>query len=409
MEGKRLMRPVLFILLFLTGGIVQHSFAQTDKQIDKAVKVFYDKGYSEGIDKLRKFMAKEEFPSLSAYETWVQMEYLSYLSNEELFASLEFSVEGDSSSQEGLDSLTRALLFSLKDYPKRYFIDVCRQSTIESFSYTADMYLRTFLVDYDPDTAVSEKAKAYFKEGEEFFGKEDYELAELNYRKALNEDPNYYKAYLYLGDSFWAREDYDSAIVYFTIAKNMYPDLLEPRKYIVDALIEQGLYYRAKKECLEALTVYPGFDMKLRMQQILLIENKYMEDHRFIRYFYPNDITKKDQRELNGIWYTYSSAKNKISKYCGEDGIIEPNGETPERYLEVYSYRRMLEKHDDELPGHLEFAYKMMEEGYLECYVFISLFHVDIYPQFKDYMSFPENREKSMEYVDKYLIETYTD
>jgi tetratricopeptide (TPR) repeat protein len=421
MEGKRL-RIFIFTVAILLAGFSQPTFGQSgneekkeQKAIDKSIKVFYKKGYSEGIENLRGYMDKVRqkggIPSLSVYETWVQMEYLKYLSDDELLSLLDFSVEGDSASQEGMDSLTLALMANIKDYPKRYFIDVCRQSTIESFSFTADMYLNTFLIEYDPDTAVSEKAKAYFTEGEEFYEKDDYELAELNYRKAINEAPGYYKAYLYLGNSFWAREDYDSAIVYFTIAKNMYPDLIEPRKKIVDALIDQGLYYRAKKECLEALTVYPGFDVKIRMQQILMIENKYMEDHRFIRYFYPNNIKTANQRSLNGIWYDYSSAKNKISKYCNEDGIIEPNEKTTDLYLEVYSFRQLFEKNDEgnDLPEYMKFGYKMMEEGFLEPYVFISMFHVDIYPQFKHYMSFQENREKSMEYVDKYLIETYTE
>ena len=406
MESKRLSVFILFVCLAVMAA-GSSGYAQTEEQIEKAIKIFYKKGYQAGINKLRAYMAKEDYPTLNAYETWVQMEYVKYIENEE---GLIITVEsGEETDQEEADSIVNSLNNMFKNYSKNHFIDVCRASTIESFSYSADLYLRTFLVDYDPDTNVSEKAKSYFTEGEEFFGKEDYELAELNYRKALNEDAGYYKAYLYLGDSFWAREDYDSAIVYFTMAKNLHPTLLEPRKYIVDALMEQGLYYRAKKECLEALTVYPGFDMKLRMQQILLVENKYMEDHRFIRYFYPNNMTLEDQRDLNGIWYTYSDSKDQISRYCNDDGIIEPNGETDDIYLEVYSYRRMLEKHDDELPELLEFAYKMMEDGYLECYVFISLFHVDIYPQFKHYMSFPENREKAMEYVDKYLIETYTE
>ena len=87
------------------------------------------------------------------------------------------------------------------------------------------------------------------------------------------------------------------------------------------------------------------------------------------------------------------------------NGIIEENGVTNDKYLEVYSLRYLLEEHQNELPSYLEFAWKMNEEGYLEPYVFISLFHVDIYPQFQAYMSDEDNRKKAMEYVGKYLIE----
>ena len=67
----------------------------------------------------------------------------------------------------------------------------------------------------------------------------------------------------------------------------------------------------------------------------------------------------------------------------------------------------MLRANEGNLPEYLHFAAKMDEEGYLEPYVMIGLFHVDFYPQFKDYMSFEENREKSIELVEKYTIETY--
>ncbi|MBK6524236.1 MAG: hypothetical protein IPG07_00990 [Crocinitomicaceae bacterium] len=75
------------------------------------------------------------------------------------------------------------------------------------------------MVDYDPDSARSEKAISYFDEGKEFMDKEDFELAELNFRKAWAEDSAYYSAIVSLGNTFLAREDYDSAIVYYSMAK----------------------------------------------------------------------------------------------------------------------------------------------------------------------------------------------
>jgi len=412
MESKRLrtLKLVFFLVLAIFAGSNQNALAQTDKQINKAIKVFFAKGYSEGIDKLWKYMHKEDYPTLSAYETWVEMEYLLYLQMDEVYGGIEITVENiEDEDTTSSDSLTKQLLLDFKGIPKQKFINVCRLSTNESFSFTADAYLAKFLVDFDPDSARVEKAKDYFDEGDEFLEKEDYELAELNYRKALNEDPGYYKACLKLGITFWAREDFDSAMVYFTEAKEMHPELIEPRKYIIDGLIEQGLLYRAKKECMEALCIYSGFDVKRRLNIILEVENKYMENHRFRRYWFANDIKEDDQNELPGFWNTYRLAKDNISKYCNEDGIIEPNGDTEDGYLEVYSFRKMLTQHESELPNFLKFGFKMMEEDYLEPYIFISLFHVDIYPQFKHYMSFEENRAKSIEYVEKYCIETYPD
>ena len=395
-----------YIVLFLGLFTFTLVSAQSEKKINKCIKVF-NKDAEKGIEKLRDLMAKEDFASYTAFETLIKMELiylqdnlnlLSYAreNKEEIMSDNEEPMD-DSTYQDAVSSLEEAAMFR--------FINVCRRATLESTSETGDVYLRVFLVDYEPDTAVSEQGEEYFYQGEEYFGEEKYELAELEYRKALDADPNYYKAILYLGDTFWARDDQDSAMYFYEKARNLHPTLLEPRKYIVDALIEKGLYYRAKKECLQAFCVYPGFDMKLKMQMILNVENKLLNDHRILRGFFVNDINNDEQSQLSGIWYDYRKAKDKISKYCNEDGIIEENGVTKDKYLEVYSFRHMLEKNQDNLPEYLEFGWKMKEAGYLEQYVFISQFHADLYPQFEVFMSDETNRKKSIEYIEKYLIE----
>jgi tetratricopeptide (TPR) repeat protein len=406
MESKGLKN---ILVAFLCGFLLlasSNGLAQTDKQIAKAVKIFFNKSYDKGIEVLVKYINKAangDGATIDGYEMWVKMEFLRYQQNRDIYDNITIEIETPEGEEP--DSSVYNFFEDLKTYPQTKFINVCRKSTLESSSHTGDYYLRKYLVDYDPDSLRSEKAISYFDEGKEFMEKEDFELAELNFRKAWAEDSAYYSAIVSLGNTFLAREDYDSAIVYYNMAKNMHPDLLEPRKNIIDALLEKELYFRAKKECLEAFTVYPGFDVKLRYQIILAQENKYMDSHRFLRYFFPNNMKLEDQGILYGMWDTYRGCKKKISKYCSEDGIIEPNPETEDKYLEVYSFRSMLKEHENELPEYMRFGYKMMEEGYLECYVFFSMFHVDIYPQFKDYMSVDLNRVKTIEYIEKYLVE----
>ena len=397
---------MLAIVLLFSLDAQAQSMSKTEKKILKCWKVFNKKSMEKGIEKLEAYMDKESWPaSLIWYENLVDMERRRYYSSLETFGQMEIIIEGE--DQDESDSLTTSFQDLLLSLYESRFINTCRRSTIEATSYSADMYLRRILVDFDPDTLVSEKAKNYFSEGEEYFGKEDYEKAEMNYRKAVQEDPSYYAAYLYLGDSFWAREQYDSALVYFTKARDIQPELLEARLYIADALIELGLFYRAKKECIDAMMVYPGYNLKIKLQRILEVENKYLHERRILRGFYPNDMDNDEQysMENNPIWKDYRAAKDDVSKYCDLDGIIEENGEFEDRYLEVYSYRKMLEAHPNDLPEFLHFADKMREEGYLECYIFTSLFHIDIYPQFKDYMSKEENRQKTTEFIEKYVIE----
>jgi tetratricopeptide (TPR) repeat protein len=393
----RLITSGMFVVFFTT-----NLTAQTNKQIEKATKLFY-KDHDKGIAKLRKYMAKAEQPSLSAYEVLVKMEFMDYDQSMAVWESIDINVKDEDSKIN--DSTMQALVNRFKEEKKQHFLDVCRMSTLESYSYSGEIYLRIMTVDYTPDTLVSDQALKFFNEGERYFASKQYESAQKEYRKALTADSTFYKATLYLGDTYWILENPDSALFYYELARDMHPDLLEPRKYIVDALTDQGLYYRAKKECIDAICIYPGLDMKLKLLKILEIENKRLNDRRFLRAFFPNN-PNTNQGELSGVWADYRKAKSEVSRYTNEEGIIEDNGVTKDKYLEVYSFRRMLDENvDKELPGELQFALKMKEEGYLEPYVFISMFHVDIYPQLRHYMSIEENVEKSKDYIEKYLIE----
>lgn len=391
-------------MFFSMNGFSQVS--KDEKTITKCITIYNEKDRYKGLEKLEAYMNQRSFNSYYAYETLVAMSYGIYEQNKSLFGDITIEVSGDDSLSS--DSIGNNFLTSLMDRLEESFIDVCRRSTIEGTSPSADMYLRILRIDVDVDSAVSEKAKAYYDEGELFFGKKDYDLAALNYRKAFLEDPNYYKAVLYFGDTFWAKEQYDSALFYFAKARDMEPDQMSARIFMVDALREQGLYYRAKKEAIDALMVYPGYNMKNKLEEILYVENKTFNERRITRNFYANDMGNPNQDMLlsSPLWSDYRAAKTDVSKYCNEDGIIEENGEFSDRYLEVYSFRRMLEKHPNDLPESLHFADKMREEGYLEPYIFICLFHFDIYEQFKDYMSVEANRIKTAEFIEKYVIET---
>lgn len=391
-----------FILLFAIALAIP-SFSQDVKKINKAIKVF-DKDFHKGIDKMRALMAKTDYPTITAYEVLVKMEHYKYERSVEIWETLSITTTDDDGNEIS-DTSAKKLIDELLGYSEKYFVNVCRSASIESFSHTADMYLRKLIVEEKLDTGFSDEVWNFFNDGTEHFAEGKLELAELDFRKALDAQPNFYLANMYLGHSFWHRENYDSAMYFYEKSKMDHPTRVEPRDCIIDCLVKKGLYYRAKKECIELFFIYPGHDAKLKYNEVLEIENKWMNDHRFKRFLYPNDMKNEEQQSHTGRWGDYRSAKEKISKYCNEDGIIEPNGVTTEKYLEVYTFGIMLEMNADDLPEHYQFALKMMEEGYLDCYIFISMFHIDIYPQFKDYMTDEANRAKCAEYIDKYLLE----
>lgn len=408
------MKRILLLLTIFTAVTLSAQTARDKevkkqhKQIDKSIKIFTKKSYDKGIEKLNKYMKKMDNPIVRTWDVLVDMEFIRYEHNVEtdgIFTAVMTDENGDTLE------MTDELIWLYEMFPTRYrVIKICREATNYSESPNADEYLRTLEIEVDEDTAVSEKAKVYFEEGEEFFDKKDYELAIMNYKKALNEDSMYYAANIALGLSFYRDdENSDSAIYYFNKAKKIQPHFLKPRKFIIEVLVNEGLYFRAKKECLDAFCVYPGFDLKDYYQEILYVENKYMDEHRLWRSFYPNNFRDKDQESFGGPFGPYRDAKDDISKYCSEDGIIEENGKTDDKYLEVYSWNVLLESFDGDVPNYLDFAEEMEEEGYLDCYVLVSLFHYDIYPQFKDFMSYEENRTRTKEYIEKFLIKTYRD
>ncbi|UKN02965.1 hypothetical protein K6119_05480 [Paracrocinitomix mangrovi] len=396
------MRHIFLLLTLLFSFSIQ---AQTAKQVNKAIKVF-GKDIDKGLDKLTTYMSKEKYPSLYAFEVLVTMEHLKYLYNVSKGDEIEEAMIEENDG-EPLDSVGVQLIDDIKRFSKENFLDVCRYSSLASFSQNADMYLRQMVAEEKLDTNVSDDGWELFDEGKLKIDDGEFELAELNFRKAMDKDSGFYLANIYLGHTFYYRENYDSAMFFYERSRTAYPNKMLPRTCIVDCLVQQGLFYRAKKECQQMLFLYPGHDIKSKYNEILSVENKVMNDRRFTRYFYPNTIGEDDaERYGPTYWKDYRDAKKEVSRYCNEDGIIEENGLTKDRYLEVYSFRRMLEENQEDLPDIYEFPLRMMEDGYLEPFVFISMFHIDILPQLQDYMSNEDNRKKCEDYIDKYLLET---
>ncbi|MCC7029051.1 MAG: hypothetical protein IT257_02015, partial [Chitinophagaceae bacterium] len=72
------------------------------------------------------------------------------------------------------------------------------------------------------------------------------------------------------------------------------------------------------------------------------------------------------------------------------------NDKTQERYLEVYAWEKMLTNASPKL---FPFARAMEKIGYLDCYVLITLFHSDLYSQFKDFVKLNEDKIKKYYYL----------
>ncbi|MFK8037736.1 MAG: tetratricopeptide repeat protein [Crocinitomicaceae bacterium] len=396
-----------FIFLLTITILSFNTFSQTDKQIEKSLKV-YKKNSSKGKAKLRKYIHQSpNFGNNKGWETLIKIEYSQYFQLKEMFEEMIIEVE----DEESADSTNSATAVSMKSNflikNEIRFINACREAAVKSNSPLPDYHLRKLLVDFNPDTLVSDTAAAYFEEANTFLIKKDYELARLNYLKTIAKNGQHYQSAIYIGSTYWKKENIDSAIYYFNMAKSFEPKLIEPRKYLIDAYTKKGLYIRAKQECLEAFCIFPSNGLKFRYQTLLRQENKRLFTRNIKRGFFANDIKDSSQVSLPAPYNVYRNAKIKAKKYTNDAGIIVGNYEIDDQHLEVYSWREFLNENQDELPTQFRFAQKMNKEGYLDCYVFFSFFHTDIYPQFQDFISSSTNKKRMIFFIENYLVDIY--
>jgi tetratricopeptide (TPR) repeat protein len=383
------------VVFFLVQSIFV--FAQQSKKVESALKTFNSGKIDDGIKKME--TATQEDPSEDNWDLLVQMYKYRY----------------EYAEQQQEDALTLLLLQSLggsKAKIKKYtspsvcyrdLIEKSKQAELNSRSTTASMVLRAYLVDYYPDTAVADTAKKEFNSAEKYFSEKDYPNAKLHYQNACKLDPSYYKALIYLGDTHWHMKKMDSAIYYFKQGIQMHGDLLEPRKYLVDALRDSKQYDEAIQESINAITVYPDESMFEKVESLYAKTGRTFDRHWIKRGCNVNTYAGTQLVTTNETWKAYQQARGEIKTYCDTNGVIvKSNSLTKAHYMEVYSWEKMLAS-NLVVPQELAFAKKMADEGYLDCYVFISLYHYDEYDQFIDFAK--NNKERIRTYITKYLIQ----
>lgn len=386
---KRLLALLLIIQLV-------PSFGQTDQQIKKAVSTFNSGKIDKGIAMMEKITIKE--PTDNNWDMLIDMYFQRYKYAKENANNEIAAAFGQSLGVKMKHKKYTSPIVCLSD-----LISKCRTAELYSESPVASQYIRNFLFDYYPDTAISKEAQNEFNKAEEFFEKNDYFNSQIHYKNAISIQPDFYKATIYLGDSFWYLNNIDSAIYYFRKGIEMQPNLLEPRKYLVDALGFSWDNEEAKKECTEAICIYPDQSMFMKYEDLVERDGKKFNKHWIRRGCEINVVPWTETKTKNPVWAIYQNAKNEIQEYCDNSGIIvKPNTITKAEYLEVYSWEKMLSS-PNQLPDEFSFAKKMANEGFLDCYVFISAFHFDLYDQYADFVK--NNKDRIKTYIETYLTE----
>jgi tetratricopeptide (TPR) repeat protein len=265
-------------------------------------------------------------------------------------------------------------------------------------------------VDVDVDSNINRKALRYYEEGEKEFTNRNYQAAAKHYRRALEEQPGFYKAKMYLGDAWYGSENYAEAAETFKSCISLYPDLLEPRKYLTDAYAKMHLYEQSLEAAIAAMAVYPDCSMTMKLDDAAYLSNKQVDIRFTARGALPlepgSPLLEKSlnayrpaDRKIDGPWIHYDAAAATLKDRYNGSGILKNDADgTAERYLDVQRWSEMLRKSSDVT---LAEARRMQQAGYLDCYVLVTCYHPDIYPQYRHFAA--NNSDKIKRYYQKFL------
>lgn len=403
---------IVFTFLLITKLV-----AQTNPAEEKFKKVIQlvEKNKIENAEKQLTKLLDQYSHFGKGWDLLGKIKYYNYTEAKKLpnfFDNVTFTTKDENGNEIKNDSLTESLSTALSKmdptklaYDK--WISTLKKATqLSNTSYQSSVELRNIYHKVDVDTVINDRALRFYKKAEDEFIDKNYHKAAEYYQRALKEEPKFYKAQLYLGDAYYFNENYIEAIKYFKECAESYPEFLEPKKYLTDAYHKERLYDKAIDAAIDAILTYPDYSMFTKLEDILYITGKELTVQWQPRLVSPNKITNvdtanvfinKDQQEqkiINNSWSHYQSAQNDIQSICNEQGIInKTNSITKLKYLEEYSWVKMIEnsKQDE-----FKLAKELKSKGYLDCYIFVTCFHEDIYDQYKHFVQ--NNRQKIIDY-----------
>ena len=282
---------------------------------------------------------------------------------------------------------------------KAKLIQQARLSTLwVEYADSASRFLREYLIDtLLAKQTYKDSALHFIETGDEHLENKEYEEALTDYNAAMIIEPMmlpiYWRmgdAYMLLGEDSMGNEFFKSALLLDSTTPNTI-------FHIAQFYYNKGNYQKALEKAAEAMLFYPD---KIFFEMIKNISDKTASDYvsqwipRLVFPISPKNKTEEWLADEKNPWFDYQSAKMNFVIYADENGIMRFNEKTPERYLEVACFLNMLDGNKE--VKELKFARDMRKIGYLDCYTLISLFHVDLYPQFKDLAQ--HNPEKIKKY-----------
>jgi tetratricopeptide (TPR) repeat protein len=413
------------LLLFLLGFLPITLFAQSnplDKKLAQ-MEALYNEGKHENADKQLSKLLEDNPTYGKGWDMLAMMRYTDYERDSKLSATLgNLTVTTESKDGTPVDAKTDSMAQHLAQMLNSFspgkqawskFTYTMRKGLLYSQdAYQSSMLWRRYNVDVNVDSNVSHKALKYFKQAEDEYEGKNYHSAAMLYRRALSEQPNFYKAKLYMADALYASENYADAMKSFQESADQFPDQIEPHKYLTDAYAKLKLYDKALHEAIQTMAVYPDINMLSKLDDAAYLNNKKLDIKWTPRAVFPNRIRtgeagidmnrysqKDDEDTPPQPWTHYVAASEKARPYVNSEGIITDKALLDgAAYLEVYSWMEMLRESKDPV---LDEARKMQAAGFLDCYVLVTCYHPDIYEQYRHFSQ--KNKDKITKYYQSFL------
>ncbi len=399
---------ILALCFFLVSVTV---YAQLDKEnkrkLQKVEKLYKKKNYKDAAILTREVI--NDFPvNENLWKLYNQVMYANYVSSK-ILSPVKLSVE--STESKNSEYIENNLKYTLGKPRYDYQNAIYYSATCLPYNIKSSALLRTMYVDhkYYTGAEVLAESKELFDIGEKEFETKNYQNAIRFYQQAYDADTGNFKALLYMGDCYFALEYYGQAAVYFRRAIQKQPFLNEPLKYLINVLYKKGEYQKALEVAKNSLLVYPEEAVILQIYNLLNEQNsdKTLNRNWVLRLAPAN--TLEDTNYRNSFFEEllhfdhYVAAKNGAEAHYDATGIRKPNAAPElEQYLEIKSWKDMLKATKNENIPALDYARKMNAQGMLAPYVFISLFNVDFYTQYRHFID--HNRELALEYINTFLL-----
>jgi tetratricopeptide (TPR) repeat protein len=399
---------LLFTVLFASAQMDK----KTQKQLKKVEKMYKKKSYTKASVQMKEVLNK--YPANDKlWKMYQTIMYQNYVANDKSNLSFTIKVK-DSDGLAGSDSLTESLQKSMEYVlakPKyEYYNSLCYTALSIPYETNTTSLLRRIYVDklYTKDDEVTKLSKVYFEQGEGEFTAKNYQKAIEYYQKAYEEDTSNFKALLYIGDSYFAMQYYGESAAFFRRAMARKPLLNEPVKYLTDALSKKGEVEQALENAKFSLLVYPEEATFIQIYNCLKdIGGLKLERNWVLRLAAVANVTDAEHRNQ---FYSdplhfqhYINALVAVRTDYDEHGLLKIESKKPlDKYLEVHCWKKMLEATQGEDIPALEYARYMDSEGLLAPYLFVSLFNVDMYPQYRHLVD--NNPELIKRYIGNYLI-----